>query len=89
VGCVFAVLGLFFPRLALILLWLFTTLVTRAFDSFVLPLLGVIFLPYTTLAYVLVWRQGTGVTGALWLWVALGVLLDLGSFGGGARRRRR
>jgi hypothetical protein len=89
VGCLFAILAAFSPRLAVILLWIFTNLVDRAFDGFILPLLGVIFLPFTTLAYVLAWRPGFGVTGAWWLWVVLGALLDLGVLGGGARGRRR
>ena len=66
----------------------FTTLVTRAFDSFIVPLLGIIFLPFTTLMYVMVWNPVGGVTGWGWLWVILGVLLDLGSYTGSAYGNR-
>jgi cell division protein FtsX len=87
-GCVLAVLGAFAPRVVLVLLWLFTNLVDRAFDTFLVPLLGFIFLPYTTLLYVLVWRPLVGVTGGGWILVLVGLILDLGSFGGGYRSRR-
>jgi hypothetical protein len=40
-------------------------------------LLGFIFAPYTTIMYVLVWSFATGVSGWDWLWIGLGVLLDI------------
>jgi len=86
-GCLFAVLAVFSPRLAVILLWLFTDLVDRAFTGFLLPLLGVVFLPFTTLMYVLAWRPVIGVTGWGWLWVVLGAILDVGVHGGLFARR--
>jgi len=86
--CLFALLAAFAPRVALFFVWIFTPLVTRAFGSFIVPLLGIIFLPFTTLIYVLVWTPGVGVTGWGWLWVVLGVLLDLGSYGGSAYGNR-
>ena len=86
--CLFALFAAFAPRVALFFVWILTPLVTRAFDSFLVPLLGFIFLPFTTLIYVLVWAPGIGVTGWGWLWVALGVLLDLGSYGGSAYGNR-
>jgi len=86
--CLFALLALASPRLALIFLWLFTTLVTRPFDTFVVPLLGFIFLPFTTLAYVLVWTPAYGVTGWGWFWVILGLIVDLGAYGSSAYSNR-
>jgi hypothetical protein len=44
-GCLFALLAGFFPRIALVLVWIFTNLVDRAFNGFILPLLGLILLP--------------------------------------------
>lgn len=61
----------------------------RAFEGFLLPLLGLIFLPLTTLVYVLAYRPVVGVTGWGWFLVILAVLFDLGSYGGGAFSRRR
>jgi hypothetical protein len=88
-GCLLALLAAISPRLALILVWIFTTLVDRAFEGFLLPLLGLVFLPLTTLVYVLAYRPVTGVTGWGWFWVVLAVLFDLGSYGGGVFSRRR
>jgi hypothetical protein len=88
VGCLFAILGGLFPRVALVLLWIFTNDVDRAYDSFILPLLGLIFLPLTTLVYAVAWSPVGGVEGIEWLFVALAFVLDLGAYGGGARARR-
>ena len=88
-GCLFAILAALSPRLALVLVWLFTNLVDRAFEGFLLPLLGLVFLPFATLFYVLAYRPVVGVSGGGWFFVFLGVLFDLGSYGGGARSRRR
>jgi hypothetical protein len=48
-GCLFALFGGLFPRLALLVLWIARpVLVDAAFNTFILPLLGIIFLPFTT-----------------------------------------
>jgi len=88
-GCLLALLAAISPRLALILVWIFTNLVDRAFEGFLLPLLGLVFLPLTTLVYVLAYQPLVGVTGWGWFFVALAVLFDLGSYGGGMLGRRR
>ena len=84
-GCLVAL----FARLALLVVWLSTALVSRAFHGgWLLPLLGIIFLPITTLVYVLVYYISNGVTGWGWLWVVLAFLLDLGTHGSGAYANR-
>ncbi|HEV8191479.1 MAG TPA: hypothetical protein VGP82_08330 [Ktedonobacterales bacterium] len=83
-GCLFALLAASFPRVALLFLWVFTPLVDRAFATFVGPLLGLAFLPFTTIMYVFVWP----VFGWGWLWVGLGLLLDISTYAGGAYRNR-
>jgi hypothetical protein len=88
-GCLFALLAALSPRLALVLVWIFTNLVDRAFTGFLLPLLGLLFLPLATLLYVLAYRPVTGVSGWGWFVVFLGLIYDLGSYGGGAFSRRR
>ncbi len=87
-GCLLAVFAGLFPRVGLVLLWIFTNEVDQAYDSFLVPLLGLIFLPLTTLVYALAWSPIGGVEGIEWLWVALAFVLDLSSYGGGARARR-
>lgn len=87
--CLVAVLAAFVPRITLFCVWVFTDYVSRAFQSFFWPLLGLLFLPYTTLAYSLVFDPGIGVTGWNWFWVALGIFLDLTSYGGGGASRSK
>jgi hypothetical protein len=88
--CIFGCFGLFAPRVVTVFLWLFTNLVDRAFSSFIWPLLGIIFLPFTTMFYVLVYSVANkGPTGLGWALVVFGLLLDLGSYSSGYRSRRR
>jgi hypothetical protein len=86
-GCFLALLALISPRLVLVLLWIFSNVLSRAFDSWLVPLLGFFLLPWTTLTYVAFWDWGSGhhVTGFEWFFVVLAFLIDLGSYGGGRR----
>ena len=88
-GCLLAMLIGFAPRLALIFMWIFGWRVTAAFSSFIWPLLGLIFAPYTTVFYVLVWSPATGITGWDWVWIALGVVLDIAKWGQIANNRKQ
>jgi uncharacterized membrane protein len=80
-GCLLAMLAAFAPRVVLIFMWIVGPRVNAAFDTFIVPLLGLIFLPYTTIFYVLVWSSVTGVYGWDWVWIGLGVVLDLMKWG--------
>lgn len=71
------------PRVALIFMWLFSDLVTRAFPNFLFPLLGTIFLPFTTIFYVLAYQPVWGIDGFGWFFVILGFIIDISSYGGG------
>jgi hypothetical protein len=83
---VFTIIIQGFARLALLLVWVLTPLVNRAFHGgWLLPLLGILFLPFTTLIYVLVYAPGSGVIGWGWLWVVPALLLDLGVYSSYAR----
>ena len=86
--CVLALLAFLGPRLVLVLLWLFTNYLSRAFDSLLLPLLGFLFLPWTTIAWAIAQNELGGLNGFGLLVVILGVLADVGVLGGGARGRR-
>ena len=81
-GCLLALLALISPRLVLFLLWIFDDILSRAFDTWIVPLLGFFLLPWTTLAYVAFWDWGSGrhVTGFEWFFVVLAFLLDLSSY---------
>jgi hypothetical protein len=89
-GCLLALLAGFAPRVALVLIWIFSDLVDRAFTGFVVPLLGLIFFPYATLFYVLAWTPVGGVSGWGWMFVILGFIFDIGHWAGsGAAGRQR
>jgi hypothetical protein len=87
-GCLLALFGLITPRVVMVVLWLFTNYLSRAFDTFVWPLLGFIFLPTTTLAYAVAQNSFHGLKGFGLVLFALGLLVDFGLLGGGARSRR-
>jgi hypothetical protein len=76
-GCLLAFGIAMAPRLVLVLAWIFG----RRWDlvwqgNWIVPLLGIIFLPYTTVMYLLVW-SAAGISGFDWVWLGLGLLLDI------------
>ena len=70
------------PRVALVFVWIFGDRIDAAFSSWVWPLLGLLFLPWTTLMYVLAWGPVYGVSGWGWVLVAIGVFLDFATYSG-------
>lgn len=56
--CFVGILAFLGPRVALAALWIFGDRVELAFDSWWVPLLGLILLPWTTLVYAIVWQAG-------------------------------
>lgn len=86
--CLVALLALISPRLALFFLWLFSDILDRAYEDWIVPLLGFFLLPWTTLAYAVMYVSGTNeVTGFEWFIVILAFVVDLGSYVGGRRSR--
>ena len=86
-GCLFALLGGLFPRLAVFILWIARPeRVDAAFSTFLWPLLGIIFLPFATLMYVVLYSVG-GLSGWEWFWVAIAGVLDIAHWGVGASQR--
>lgn len=86
-GCFVIFMAMLSPRLALFFVWVFTDLVNRAFDSWVAPALGFLFLPWTTLVYVLVYDDND-VSALGWFFFALALVADLSSYGWSSRRYR-
>jgi len=88
-GCLIGLAIAFAPRIMLILAWLFGSRWDEVWQgNWLLPLLGIIFLPYTTVMYLLVWSSVTGISGWDWIWIILGVVLDISKWAQIANNRR-
>ena len=89
-GCLFAVFAGMFPRAADIILWLARpNYFESAFGgSWLWPVLGIIFLPFTTLMYVLLWSPGVGLIGFDYFWLIFAVMLDISHWAGSAYANR-
>jgi hypothetical protein len=87
-GILLPIVGYFFPRLAILLLALLSTYMSRAYDTFIWPLLGFIFMPFTTLCYAVAVNEGGGVSGVWLALVVFAVLVDIGLIKRGADRRK-
>ena len=85
--CLLLILILLFPRVALVVLFLFTSYLDTAFHNVLVLILGFIFLPLTTLLYAWMVHSGLPVAGVNLLWLMLAALIDLGAVGGGVRNR--
>lgn len=84
--CLFISLLAFGPRVAVALFWLFQPIrFSIAFESILWPILGIVFLPWTTLMYVIV--SPGGIVEWDWLWLALMFAADMGSYGGSAYKK--
>jgi hypothetical protein len=87
--CLIAILALFTPRLAIILVVIFSDYLGHAYQTVIWPLLGFIFMPTTTLAYAWAINSHGSVSGPWLVVVVLAVLIDLGLLGTGAKSGRR
>jgi hypothetical protein len=85
--CLFTILLLLGPRVVNIVWWIAEpTRWDLAFSTWLWPVLGIVFAPWTTMMWVLV--SPAGVNGFDWFWVALAVLADVSFWTGGAWKNR-
>ena len=87
--CLILILIAAFPRVALLLIFFLSNYLERAYHGLLLPLLGFIFLPLTTLAYAWMVNTGQLTAGINLLILLIAVIVDIGGVGGGAYHRRR
>ena len=81
--CIFLILLFLGPRAASLIWWLFNPVrFELTFNTWIVPLIGILFVPWTTLMYTLVGLNG--ISGWDWLWLGLAFLIDLASYSGGA-----
>ena len=86
--CLVALLAMVFPRLAIILVVIFSDYLGHAYQTWIWPLAGFIFMPLTTLAYAWAINAHGSVSGIYLVVVVVAVLIDLGIIGGGASNRQ-
>jgi len=88
-GCLLLLFFVAFPRIALLLIFLMSTYLQRAYNGLLLPLLGFIFLPLTTLVYAWMVNTHQVLAGINLVILIIAVVIDVGGLGGGEYHRRR
>ena len=90
--CLLGCLALSAPRLVVLILFLFSDYLGRAYETNIWPALGFLFLPWTTLAYAVAMNQNAGQLAGWYLALfVLAMAMDFGivSFGRRGRWGRR
>jgi hypothetical protein len=77
------------PRFAIVLVVIFSDYLGRAYETFLWPLVGFLFMPLTTLAYAWAINSRGSVEGIHLVIVVIAILMDLGLIGGSAASRKR
>ncbi len=86
--CLVLIIFLAFPRIALAVIFLTSNYLQRAYHGLLLPLLGFIFLPLTTLAYAWMTNTHQAIAGINLVILVIAVVIDLGGLSGGEYHRR-
>ncbi len=84
-GCIYLILALLVPRLLMVFILLLTDWFSYAYDTFVWPFLGLLFLPYTTLAYMGAMLNANEVSGIWLVLVVVAAIVDVSHLGGSGR----
>ena len=87
--CLAALLAVFFPRLVIALVFVFSRYLEQAYDTWYWPVLGFVFMPFTTLAYAFALNHGQGLIGVHLAVFVIAVLMDIGALSGGGYASRR
>lgn len=86
--CLLLLLILAFPRVVMVLMLLFSTYLQRAYHGLIIPILGFIFLPVTTVVYAWMVNSHIPLEGINAVILLVAVLIDAGGLGGGEWHRR-
>ena len=87
--CLIGLVALAFPRLAIILVVVFSDYIGAACQTMIWPLLGFFFMPLTTLAYAWAINSSGSLSGFQLVIVVIAALIDLGTGGGASHPRVR
>ena len=89
-GCLLALFALAVPRVVMVVAFLGTDWFARAFDNRLWPILGFVFMPYATLAFMAAMLNNQhALTGG---WLALfivAIVVDVAHWGGGGHTYQR
>jgi hypothetical protein len=86
--CLLVILLVAFPRIALVLIFFLSNYLQNAYHNLLIPLLGFIFLPLTTLVYAWLVNTRQPLAGINLIILIVAVIVDLGGLGGGEYHRR-
>jgi hypothetical protein len=87
--CLLVLLVLAFPRVVLVLMFLLSNYLERAYHGLIIPILGFIFLPLTTIVYAWMMNTHRPLDGVNLIILIIAVLIDAGGLGGGEWHRRQ
>jgi hypothetical protein len=87
--CLLLIVLLAFPRVVMVLMFLFSNYLQRAYSGLLIPLLGFFFLPLTTIAYAWMVNSRLPLEGINVVILIVAVIIDMGGWGGGEWHRRR
>ena len=86
--CLLALLAVAFPRVAIVLLWLFSNFFSGVYHGIIIPVIGFLFLPLTLIVYTYLAKTSGGhLTTTQFVFIFIAVVLDLGLIGGSYRRK--
>jgi hypothetical protein len=89
-GCLLVVLALLLPRVVMVFIWLLTNWFQAVFKTLLWPILGFLFMPYTTLAYVAAMlNTGGNIAGGWLVLIIVAAVVDVGHWGHAGRYHRR
>ncbi|HEX9262103.1 MAG TPA: hypothetical protein VF893_06200 [Candidatus Bathyarchaeia archaeon] len=78
------------PRVLMVFVFLLTDWFGHAFQTSVWPILGFVFMPYTTLAYLAAMLKNNHTLSGGWLvLLVVAIVVDAGHWGGGGATYRR
>ena len=87
--CLLVIIAAAFPRVILVLMFLMSTYLQRAYHNILIPIVGFIFLPLTTLVYAWLVNSHLPLEGVNVIILLVAVIIDVGGLGGGEYHRRQ
>jgi hypothetical protein len=89
-ACMIVLVAMLAPRVTLFFIFLFTNWFGQAYETVLWPLLGFLFMPYTTLVYMAAMLNNDHQLSGGWIvLMVVAVIADLTTHGGSASSRRR